>query len=89
MYDRSKLLTYDYQIFTIGELHVNAPNDRFTSGFTYFARSQRSKCKTPILGKPGWHKSQPLHAEICNLARTNLLMNADATAKKPNQCDKR
>ena len=31
--------------------------------------------------QPGWHKSQPLHTETCNLRCTDLLMNHDRTPK--------
>jgi len=47
-----ELLTYSHQIFSARASDMDVPNDRFTSGLTYFSRSQRSKCKK-FLGNYG------------------------------------
>jgi len=58
VYYLCKLLTYVTKFASqVGVFHTIAPINGFTAGLTYFSRSQRSKCKNPILGQPGWHKS--------------------------------
>ena len=53
------------KLCTVGESDVGAD-------LTYFLRSEKLKCKNPILGGT---KSWPLHTETSNLACTNLLIN--------------
>jgi len=40
-----KLLTYGHQICKVSASYMCALIDRFTSGLTYFSKSQGSKCK--------------------------------------------
>ena len=60
---------------------VDTSTERFIRALTYFSRSLASKCENQISGQTRWHKSWPLHAETCNFASTNLLMNPHRTPK--------
>jgi len=42
---------YDRQICILGTSDMSALTNRFTSGLTYFSRSQGSRCKNPVLGQ--------------------------------------